>query len=214
MALVTETVDDIQQLTRSTQASAARIASLTERANQIGSIVQVIKDIASGTNLLALNASIEAARAGEQGRGFAVVAGEVRRLAERTAQATREVADLLNGIENETEAATSGIRDACESAAQGANAVAGLSQTFAEISSQIIEVDRRVEEIALAASRESQSTKTVSNSMEAVALSVQKSANEAQLVLTVGGELQSAAEDLEQIVVQFNLHDQTRTSAA
>ncbi|MDE3022935.1 MAG: CZB domain-containing protein [Pseudomonadota bacterium] len=96
---------DLKSMVGKTRDIASNVDNLNQRASQVGNIVQLIKDIADQTNLLALNAAIEAARAGEQGRGFAVVADEVRLLAVRTTKATVEITDLINSIQTEIQQA-------------------------------------------------------------------------------------------------------------
>jgi methyl-accepting chemotaxis protein len=204
---VASAVTLIRELSQDTQQSASRVATLSERTRQIGSIVGVINEIAAGTNLLALNASIEAARAGVHGRGFAVVAGEVRRLAERTAQATKQVAALVSGITEETGQAANGIQAACASATKGAEAISGLSNTFDRIAALVVEVKGRVNEIAQAARDESAAADAVSNTMCKVANSAQQSADGAVLVVAATGELLSTAGNLESLVQQFQLSD-------
>jgi len=211
---VAAAVTQIQVLAEETQMSATRISTLHERAQQIGSIVGVIESIAAGTNLLALNASIEAARAGQHGRGFAVVAGEVRRLSERTAQATRQVADLVSGIELESNQAAVGIFAACERANDGAQLVAQLNATFDRIAGLVIEVNARVEEIAQAASRESSATLAVTSTIGEVAAAAISSADGAGRVVEAMRELQGTAHGLEGLVREFQLRELPHEAAS
>ncbi len=199
-------VAQIQALSEDTQQSAGRISTLSDRTKQISSIVGVIEEIAQGTNLLALNASIEAARAGEHGRGFAVVAGEVRRLSERTAQATREVGRLVSGIESETEETANGIRSACKRAVEGAEAVSGLNDTFDHIARLVIEVDGRVDQIAKAATEETTASRQVSDTIIRVAISAREGVEGTERVLAAASDLETTSGALEALVAEFRLH--------
>jgi methyl-accepting chemotaxis protein len=212
--LVSSAVKHIEGLSHDTQQSVSRIATLSEHAKQIGSIVGVIEEIAAGTNLLALNASIEAARAGEHGRGFAVVAGEVRRLAERTAEATRQVAALIGGITNETEQTASDVDSACKRAAEGAQNVACLNTTFERIVEMVIEVDGRVDQIAQAANHETDAANSVSETIHQVATSAKESSRGAEQVVAATTELLGTAKTLEGMVEQFHLTDLPQDYAA
>jgi methyl-accepting chemotaxis protein len=118
---VGETASGMERIQSSVEATAQRVTELGAKSDQIGAIVETIDDIAEQTNLLALNAAIEAARAGEQGKGFAVVADEVRKLAERSSRATKEIAALIGQVQVGTEAAVRAMEVGAGEVATGAD---------------------------------------------------------------------------------------------
>ncbi|WP_217645096.1 methyl-accepting chemotaxis protein [Pelosinus propionicus] len=138
MGLIEETVNT----------SANLVANLGERSKEIGQIVETIAGIAGQTNLLALNAAIEAARAGEQGRGFAVVADEVRKLAEQSEDAAKQIATLIGEIQRETAKAVTAMSSGTREVSLGAQAVKDAGRSFKEIDEIVTQVAEQIMEIS------------------------------------------------------------------
>src|SRR5574341_342581 len=138
------------EINRTIHRSADAIAALGSRAEDIGKIVDVIDGIAEQTNLLALNAAIEAARAGEQGMGFAVVAEEVRKLAERSAKSTREIAELIGGIQKEAADAVRSMEKTIEIVEKGVESSRLVGSALKDINGNVEEVDAYARQIGAA----------------------------------------------------------------
>jgi methyl-accepting chemotaxis protein len=155
-----------EEISSAISRSAETIAALGGRVEDIGRIVDVIDEIADQTNLLALNAAIEAARAGEHGLGFAVVADEVRKLAERSARSTREIAELIAGIQKESQAAVKLMERSTKYVQNGVELGRRVGESLRTIEGHVVEVDRHAREIGAATQEQSRGSNQIAKAAE------------------------------------------------
>src|SRR6266571_3351744 len=189
----------------SVSGTAKKMDELGKSSDQIGQIVGVINDIADQTNLLALNAAIEAARAGEQGRGFAVVADEVRKLAERTTTATKEIAGMIKNIQQETKTAVTAMETGTKQVEEGVKSTIQAGGSLKEIIHMAEQVGEMVMQIATAAMEQSSASEEVNQNMEKIAKLVKESVDGAQQSAKACQDLSSLAFDLQNMVGTFKL---------
>jgi methyl-accepting chemotaxis protein len=203
--VVTEAIEGMNKISSSVNESAQKIEELGTRSVQIGDIIKVINDIASQTNLLALNAAIEAARAGEQGRGFAVVADEVRKLAERTATATNEISEMIQGFQEDIQKAVASMQTGTIEVESGVE----LSNHAGESLNQIVEsarsVTAMVEQIATAVEEQSSTGEVVASNVESVAGLTHQTAENSEASSRTTQELNNLVIELTSLVSEFRL---------
>jgi methyl-accepting chemotaxis protein len=204
-AIVKQVLGSMHSIATAVSDTSATVGLLGDDSRRISQIVTVIDEIARKTNLLALNAAIEAARAGDQGRGFAVVAGEVRRLAESTAQATGEIATMIQGIQDRTKTAIASMESGTGTVEQGVITTTQAGEALEKIIGMAERVDRMIAQIAIAASQQTVAADQSSASLDAIhSLSHE---NLTEMATTAAGieSLRTTAVTLEQQVDRFNL---------
>jgi methyl-accepting chemotaxis protein len=203
--IVQDTLGKMRVIAESVGGTARKMEELGKRSDEIGRIIAVIDDIADQTNLLALNAAIEAARAGEQGRGFAVVADEVRKLAERTTTATKEIALMIKNIQDETKAAVTAMEAGSHQVEEGVKSTAQAGESLKEIIQMAEEVGEMITHIATAATEQSAASEEVNQNMDQIAKLVKESATGAQQSAKACQDLSGLALDLQKMVGDFKL---------
>lgn len=203
--IVTDASREIDNIAKSVEASAQVVAALGERSQAISGIIEVIREIADQTNLLALNAAIEAARAGEQGRGFAVVADEVRKLAERTSSATGEISSMIVAIQDETRTAIASIRSGSEQARAGAELARQAASSLERIDLGAQQTMEKIDGIAVAIAQQSKEADTVKEEVQRILDIAERNSEGAALTLDEAQRLESLAANLHEISRVFRL---------
>ena len=204
---VEEALTTMRSIAASVAATAGKVEELGKRSDQIGKIIGVIDEIADQTNLLALNAAIEAARAGDQGRGFAVVADEVRKLAERTTKATREIAQMIESVQQETKTAVENMRAGRQQVEVGVETTTQAGASLAEIITAAQQVGDMVTHIAASATQQASATAQIGTSIGRIASTSSESAAGAQQSASACENLADLALGLHRLVEQFRLEE-------
>ncbi len=205
---VDRTVASILEIREVAAETTRKVKRLAESSQEISKIVALISQIASRTNLLALNASIEAARAGEAGRGFAIVADEVRQLADRAAKASKEIEQIVLQIQSETSNVMTAMEEGTQVVIQGTRRAEQAKSSLDEI----IEVSRRIDGLVRAISQatvqQTETSRAVAQVMQSVELTANETSEEAQKVASSLQQLVSIARELQASVGRFRVGDE------
>jgi methyl-accepting chemotaxis protein len=202
--IVHETIRDMQSIQSKVGLSAQKVEEMGARSSQIGLIVETIEDIASQTNLLALNAAIEAARAGEQGKGFAVVADEVRKLAERASNSTKEIGKLIIAIQKTVTEAVATMQVSLSEVDKGVERAGQADSALGEILKSIEMVKQQMEEIVSTANQASTSSSELVSSMDMISAVAEMNSAATEEMSASSSEVNAAVETIASISQENN----------
>jgi twitching motility protein PilJ len=203
--IVRQTIQGMDSIRDQIQETSKRIKRLGESSQEIGSIVELINDIAEQTNILALNAAIQAASAGEAGRGFAVVADEVQRLAERASGATKRIETLVQTIQSDTNEAVSSMEQTTSEVVSGARLAEDAGLALGEIEKVSNDLAELIQNISTAARQQSAAATNISATMNVIQeITTQTSVGASQTAESIGN-LAQLASDLRRSVADFKL---------
>ena len=209
-----QTMEGMSRIKSSVDTVSMKIAQLGDRSTEIGKIISVIDDIAAQTNLLALNAAIEAARAGEQGRGFAVVSDEVRKLAERTASATKEIASLIDGVQRGVDESIIAMEEGSSEVEVGYRLTNNMSTSLEQILSAANDVNDQISDIAAGIQ---EMTAAADNMVEAVGIVgdiVDSNADAAQQMSANSVEVGNSVESVSAVAQEYSASTQEVSASA
>jgi PAS domain S-box-containing protein len=204
---VRDTSEAMSRIDTAVQVTAEKMKLLAKRSSEISEIIDLINDVASQTNLLSLNAAIEAAHAGEAGLGFSVVAEEIRKLAERSARATRDVGSLIKGIQNETAEALDAMEKGMREVKGGSTLAEQARQSLQDISNVVRQSAELIEEISAASEEQARVTRNLAGAMQTVSsITLETSAGAHETAQTIQGMV-SLSEQLNEAISQFKVQD-------
>ena len=213
--LMGSTLERIQQTATVFAGTQERVASLGDASKRIGDVIGVISEIAEQTNLLALNATIEAARAGEQGRGFAVVAEEVRKLADRTGQATQQIAEMIHGVQSETDSVFASIEEGKREVEAGLELAEQAGSAFSVIFGNMDETTQMTQQIAVANEEQEVVSRQISESTGIISRASNEAVSEVSLIRRTTNDLGDSTQRLHVLLSRFTLsyHEATVSAA-
>ncbi|WP_435103836.1 methyl-accepting chemotaxis protein [Arhodomonas sp. AD133] len=201
--VVQRTVDAIDGLAQEVESAAQTVMDLRQEAGNITTVLDVIRDVAEQTNLLALNAAIEAARAGEQGRGFAVVADEVRTLAQRTQESTGEIQSIIERVQAGAEAAASAMDSSRTRARKTVDQAAEAGDALGRISEGVNRITEMNTQIAGAAEEQTATSESINQNVSQVNAVVEQTVESMEQLERAGSELAAMSERLRELVGRF-----------
>ena len=201
--VVSATMNDLRRLAADVEEAAGVINNLEQDTDKIGGVLSVIEGIAEQTNLLALNAAIEAARAGEQGRGFAVVADEVRALAARTQDSTRDIQQMIQKLQSGTGQAVAVMQRGAQLAAQSVEKAGTTESSLNETSASVMRINDMAAQIAAACEEQSQTTEDIARNISGIRDLSNQSAQSSQESRDASNVLARLAANLQQQVGRF-----------